>query len=185
MHWRTTIPLAVIACLAAGPLPCRGQETGKADLGPQALTADVASIDAIIAALYDVVSGPAGVRDWERFRSLFVPDARLILVARDRDGNVRQRVMDAEGYIAAAGAYFQENGFFEREIARKAERFGHIAHVFSTYESRHVAEDPEPFSRGINSFQLMNDRQRWWIVTIYWEAESPDNPIPQKYLPRP
>ncbi len=183
MQRRTGILLAVIACLGAGPFPCPGQEAGKADPTPRALAADVTSIDAIIQAVYDVISGPAGVRDWGRFRSLFFSEARLIAVGRGKDGALTQRVMDTEGYVAAADAYFRENGFFEREIARKTERFGHIAHAFSTYESRHTAEDSEPFSRGINSFQLMNDGQRWWIVTIYWEAENPDNPIPMKYLP--
>ena len=68
------------------------------------------------------------------------------------------------------------------ETARRVETYGHIAHAWSTYESRHKAEDPEPFARGINSIQLMHDGARWWIVTIFWEAETPENPIPEKYL---
>jgi hypothetical protein len=76
----------------------------------------------------------------------------------------------------------EKNGFFETEIARQVEQYGGVVHAFSTYESRHKAEDPAPFVRGINSIQLFNDGQRWWVVTILWEGERPDNPIPQKYL---
>ncbi|UCF21606.1 MAG: hypothetical protein JSU87_05065 [Gemmatimonadota bacterium] len=136
-----------------------------------------------MAAVYDAISGPAGPRDWDRFRSLFVPEGRLIAVGRNREGQVGKQVMEVEDYITRADPYFSENGFFEREIARTTEHFGHIAHAFSTYESRGSADDPEPFARGINSFQLLNDGERWWVVTIYWEAEAPDLLIPDKYLP--
>ncbi len=148
----------------------------------EARAADVASIDAIVAAVYDVISGPAGQnRDWDRMRSLFIPGARLIPVAQA--GELKSaRVLSVEDYIARSSTTLEKNGFFERQIARRMEKFGHIAHIFSTYESRRKADDPAPFARGINSFQLMNDGKRWWIVTIFWEAESPDNPIPAEYL---
>jgi hypothetical protein len=145
--------------------------------------ADVSSMDGIISALYDVISGPAGKkRDWNRFRSLFIAGARLIPTGPRRDGQIGARVLDPEGYVTGSGDYIEKNGFFEREVARRTDAFGSIAHVFSTYESRHKAEDPKPFSRGINSIQLMNDGKRWWIVTIFWDSERADNPIPEKYL---
>lgn len=146
--------------------------------------ADVKSMDAILAALYDVISGPAGKkRDWDRFRSLFVPGARLIPAVTRPDKSVEARVLDPEGYVTRAAPFLEKEGFYEREISRKVESFGHIAHVFSTYDSRHTAEDKTPFARGINSIQLMEDGKRWWIVTIYWDSERPDNPLPPQYLP--
>jgi hypothetical protein len=84
--------------------------------------------------------------------------------------------------IARVEPFFEENGFYEKEIARRTEQFGNIAHVWSIYESRHNEDDPEPFMRGINSIQLFNDGKRWWIVNIYWQQESAENPIPEKYL---
>lgn len=151
---------------------------------PPTNPADVASVDAIIAALYDVISGPAGQRrDWNRMRSLFIPGARLIPTAQRREGGFAARVLDVEGYISSSGNYIETNGFFEREIARRTEQFGQIAHVFSTYEARHKADDPRPFMRGINSIQLLNDGQRWWVVTVFWQAESESNPLPAQYLP--
>lgn len=141
--------------------------------------ADVASIDAIVNAAYDVISGSSGEkRDWDRERSLFYPGACLIPTAKSgaTDGLAPQ-MLDVEGFIARVEPYFAENGFFEKEIARRTEQFGCIAHVWSTYESRHNADDPEPFMRGINSIQLFYDGNRWWIVTIYWQQESAEHPI--------
>jgi hypothetical protein len=158
---------------------------------PDANPADVASLDAIINAAYEVISGPAGQkRDWNRERSLFIPGARLIPTSRapgatSSGTNLAPQVLDIEGYIARVGNYVETSGFFETEVARWVEQFGCIAHVFSTYESRHEADDPQPFMRGINSIQLFNDGQRWWIVTIYWQHENPDDPIPEKYLKTP
>jgi hypothetical protein len=159
------------------------QKTEAMADGPAASPSDVSSIDAIIAAAYDTISGPAGKkRDWDRLRSLFAPGARLIPTGARPDGVYEAHVTDVEGYIKRAGDYFDKNGFFEREAARRMDQYGNIAQVFSTYESRHKAEDAKPFARGINSFQLIYDGKRWWIVTIYWQQESPENPIPKKYL---
>lgn len=146
---------------------------------------DVSSIDAIITAVYDVISGPAGeARDWDRWRSLFIEGARLIPVVRTPEGAVQPRVMTPEDYVQMAGDALQRNGFFEIEIGRVTESFGQIAHLFSAYESRRNADDAEPFARGINSFQLMNDGTRWWVVSIMWDSERPDNPIPDRYIGR-
>jgi hypothetical protein len=149
---------------------------------------DVKSIDAILAALYDAISGPAGERDWDRLRSLFYPAARLIPCVRATQEKaipaMTARVLTVDEYIKRAQPAFKANGFFEREIARRGERFGSVAHVFSTYEARHSANDPQPFARGINSFQLFFDGTRWWVVTIFWDSERPDQAIPEEYLPK-
>src|SRR5215831_19744286 len=144
--------------------------------------ADVATMDAIVGALYDVISGPPGKRDWDRFRSLFYPGARLIPTGIRPTGEAGSRVLSPEDYQARSGPVLEKNGFFEREISRRTERFGQIAHLFSTYESRHAKEDEKPFARGINSIQMMNDGQRWWIVTVFWQGEDDKNPLPAEYL---
>jgi len=152
---------------------------------PPGNPADVGSMDAIIAAVYDVISGPAGKkRDWDRMRSLFVPGARLIPTGPRQAGGYGSRVLTVDEYIERASTAFEKQGFYEREAARKVEMFGQIAHVFSTYESRNAPDDAKHFQRGINSFQLMNDGQRWWIVTIFWQGEDEKNPLPEKYLKR-
>jgi hypothetical protein len=148
-------------------------------------SADVASIDSIINASYDVISGPAGQpRDWERERSLFFPGARLIPTATrpgDNESKLAPQILDVEGYIERVEPLFCEQGFYETELARRTEQFGQIAQVWSTYESRRHPDEPEPFMRGINSFQLFHDGTRWWIVNIYWQHESAAHPLPKKY----
>lgn len=140
-------------------------------------------MEAIIQSLYDVISGPAGEsRNWDRMRSLFAPEARLIATGKRQDGSFGKRVMSVEDYIKLSGPVLEKDGFFEKEIARKVEQYGAVVHVFSTYESRRKLNDPDPFVRGINSIQLWNDGKRWWIITIFWQGETADNPIPAKYL---
>jgi len=156
------------------------QTTEIKDADPQ----DVASIDAIMKSVYDVISGAAGEkRDWERFRTLFYRDARLIPSGKNQQTGVfGARAMTPEDYIKRNAPFFEKEGFFEREVARHTEIYGNIAHVFSTYEAFKTRDDKKPFMRGINSFQLLNDGKRWWVVNIFWQAETPDNPIPKKYL---
>ena len=144
---------------------------------------DVETVDAILQALYDVISGDSGVaRDWDRFRSLFAPGARLIPVGQRPGGAYGARVLTPEEYVERSGPYLVNNGFHEREIARRSESYGQIVHAFSTYESRRRATDPQPFMRGINSIQLFNDGTRWWIQTVMWWGETPGTLLPPRYL---
>jgi hypothetical protein len=171
---RLVLALSITGLLTS--VPALGQ--------PAVRSADVSSMDAIVAALYDVISGPAGqARDWDRMRSLFAPGGRLIPSVPGEHG-ATARVLDVDGYIERVRPTFERTGFFEREIARKTEAFGNIAHVFSTYESRHAPADAAPFARGINSIQLLKDGDRWWVVTVFWDAERPGNTLPAQYLPK-
>ncbi len=193
-----TLPFAALVALSApavikaqvtkdGPAPAPRANLAARDSAAKALLpatrpADVASLDAIIAALYDVISGPAGQkRDWDRFRSLFYPGARLIPTGKPPNGPARAFAMTPDEYVSRSGA-LEERGFFERELSRTVEEFGSVTHAFSTYDSKRKADDPAPFARGINSIQLLNDGSRWWVVTIFWDAERSGLAIPDKYL---
>ncbi len=158
--------------------------SGLAQAPNEANPADVASIDAIMKAVYDVISGDAGQkRDWARFRSLFHPDAKLIPSGKNpQTGVIGARFMTPDDYVSRSGPFLEKNGFHEREMARHVDQFGNIAQVFSTYQSFHKKDDKAPFMRGINSFQLLNDGKRWWVLNIYWQQESAENPIPKQYL---
>jgi hypothetical protein len=147
---------------------------------PLARPADNDSIDSVVRAVYSVISGPAGTRDWVRFRSLFADGARLISMRPTADGAAAQ-VISPDDYAKRAGANFEKNAFFEAELARRVETFGSIAHIFSTYESRR-APGEKPFARGINSFQLVKEGASWKVITILWDAERDAAPLPEKYL---
>jgi hypothetical protein len=145
---------------------------------------DVASPEAIVAALYDALSGTATQqRNWDRFRGLFIAEGRLIPAAVNAQGQPRIRAFSPGAYAKEVDPQLKKEGFYEHEIARTTESFGNIMHVFSTYESRHALSDPQPFGRGINSIQLFNDGRRWWIVTVLWDRERANNPLPAKFLP--
>ena len=167
----------LLAAALVGPAaPLAAQGTLEAD------PADVESIDAIIAALYDVISGPAGEeREWDRFRSLFLPGAHLVPTIVTPDGSFRYVVWSPEDYVTRVGPQLEEIGFFEAEIGRVTERFGNIAHIFSTYESTRE-EEGDPVQRGINSMQLLWDGDRWWMVNILWDQEREGSEIPERYL---
>ena len=150
---------------------------------PPAAPADVKSATAVIHAAYDVISGPAGTRDWNRFYSLFAPGARLIRTLRDSTGPAHLQPMTPREFAELAGEFFSKNPFYESEIGRESNTFGAVTQAFSAYQSKHAPNDAKPFARGINSFQLFNDGTRWYIVTIYWDDEQKSGAtIPERYL---
>lgn len=173
-------PLATALVLAATGARAAAQDRPPST--PQtsaAASADVATLDGILAAVYDVISGPAGEeRDWDRMRALFHPGARFIPTGRSPDGKrARATVLDVEQYITVNGPWFKERGFFEEELGRQTLRYGQIAHVFSTYAARH-SQGGEVVMRGVNSLQLVHDGTRWWVLTILWNPEVPGEALP-------
>ncbi len=145
----------------------------------------VQTLDSTLETLYAVISGEKGEeRNWDLFRFLFKPEAKLIPSVKSEDRTYKVRYMSPDDYINTSGKWLLENGFFENEIHRTTNTFGNITQVFSTYESFKSKTDKEPFMKGINSIQLLNDGQRWWIINIYWTPETEKNPIPDQYLPK-
>ena len=182
MTYSLILAAALSAAQATAPAPQpTPQPPSRFILGTQssvpANPADVATLDAVMKAVYDVISGGAGQRrDWNRMRSLFTAGARLMPLGRSG-----LRIGGVEDYIATSGPVLEKDGFFEREIGRVTEQYGDIAHVFSAYEARRTPSGPV-FMRGINSFQLVRHGGRWWVASIMWQPETPDNPIPARYL---
>jgi hypothetical protein len=151
---------------------------------------DVDTVEHLVAALYEVISGPAGQpRDWDRFRSLFLPDGRLgvIRAGTPAADNQPARLGDAlfrtpDMYVERNDLYLKTHGFFERGIANRVEEFGNLIHIWSTYESRHAPTDAVPFARGINSIQIVHAQDRFWLADIVWDDERPGLTLPEKYL---
>lgn len=157
----------------------RAQDPAAPPAAPEADPADVASIDAILLALYDVISGEAGeARDWDRMRSLFVPGALLVPAMPRPDGTAPVRALSLEDWIEGASGFFAQNPFYERETGRTLERFGNVANAMSTYGS-YREPDGEPFARGINSITLVSDGTRWYVVSIAWDVDREGNPLPE------
>lgn len=142
---------------------------------------DAESISAVIHTLYDVISGASGQeRDWARFRNLFKPESRLLPTSKNKEGEFGLRAISPEEYVQL----FSNNvktGFFETELHHEIEEYGTIAHVFSTYETKEIKDGPA-VNRGINSIQLFKDNERYYIISVFWCAESMGFPIPDNYL---
>lgn len=177
----TTLLLAIFISASAQSPQATPTPSPAVSTATAARPGDVDSIDHILAAVYDVISGPPGPRDWNRFHTLFYTGARLIPTHRDEKGVASARALTPDEYAARGQAFFSKEGFFENSVANRVETWDSIAHVWSTYESHHVKGD-KPFARGINSFQLMNDGKRWWILSIFWEQEDATHSLPEKYL---
>jgi hypothetical protein len=145
---------------------------------------DVGTLDGIIKAFYDVISGPIGQpRQWSRDRSLYIPEIRFVAMSVDKKGQPVPRIATHQQFVDASNAYLLKEGFYEQEIHRDTQRFGNIAHIWSTYESRNKADGPV-IARGINSIELFWDGARWWIASNIWDDERSDNPIPAEFLPK-
>jgi hypothetical protein len=158
--------ILVVACLWLNSL-----------LYAQDYSNDVKSVDKIIKSLYEVISGEAGKdRNWDRFRFLFGKDAKLIPTSKNADGNFQYRILSPEEYITMFTTRIK-TGFFEKELSQELQEYGTIAHVFSTYLT---SESPQGIAtnRGINSIQLFKDKDRYYIVNIFWCAESMGFPLP-------
>ena len=190
-HFLLGLFLAIFFSLAMAqkaPAPAADQPAppvfSAADLAqkvPAPKADDVKSVDGLLRAIYDVISGPAGDRDWNRFRSLFLPQARFTQTdkAPDNSGSVVYS-WGVDEFVRDAQGVFSKEGFYENAIVNQADTYGGVAQVFSSYESRHKPGE-KPFTRGINSIQLLNDGKRWWVVSILWDSERADNPLPAKF----
>jgi len=143
---------------------------------------DVKSPDAIIRAMYEIISGPAGKRNWQRLRSLYLPGARLIPTGERIHKKGELQVLTLDEWIEDVKDFFTDKDFYESEIVRHTDHFGSILQAFSTYVAKNDPEGPI-IARGINSIQLLHHENRWWIVTVMWENESKDNPVPEEFLP--
>ena len=183
-HHRLSAAVIVAGFLSAAPAPAAAQSTATAPAARAADPRDVASLDAIVSALYASISGPKDApRDFDRLRTLFAPSARLIPTGTGPDGVPRLRTWTVEEYITAAGPGLMANGFFEREIGRSTTHYGNVWHMMSAYDSRNTLTSA-PFARGVNSIQLFKGADRWYIVTVFWDSERPGNPIPADLLTR-
>ncbi len=148
----------------------------------EANPADVATIDGIVKAFYETISGGKGVaRQWSRDKTLYMSDVRFVGMS-EQNGKIRASVMNHNQYVNGTNEFFVTEGFQEREINRVVRKFGNLAHVFSTYEFS--TADGKEKGRGVNSIQLFRDGTRWWISAVSWDEERADNPIPKEFLPK-
>ncbi|MCY1017215.1 nuclear transport factor 2 family protein [Pyxidicoccus sp. MSG2] len=151
---------------------------------PTAKPEDVRSVASLMAALYDVISGPAGqARDWQRFRSLFYPGAKMIPVRRPKPGAAGPGIspITPDDYATWGVDFFNKHAFYEKETHREVSGYGDLVNVLSAYETREAANGPTT-SKGVNSLQLVFDGQRWWVLNIAWiDEKTAGTPVPKDF----
>ena len=177
------IPLFVLTAVLATIASAQGPTSHVAVPTLEARPADVATIDGIISAYYDAISGPVGQpRQWGRDRTLYWPGIRFFAAGVKKDGSPTVHVFSHQDFVDRFDATAVKNGFEEHEIHRTMTRIGNIAHVMSTYETHDVGTGPVT-GRGVNSIDLYWDGARWWITAASWDDERPGSPIPKELLP--
>lgn len=144
------------------------------------------TVDGIIHALYDVISGPSGQeRDWAAFRNLFAEDARMYIAVPDEDSGSVLKSITPEEYANRNQTRLSDIGFNENELYRITNTYGAGTQVFSTYESHYTnTNGEEDITKGINNIQLFFDGERYFIVSIFWEANAKNIEVPERYLPK-
>jgi hypothetical protein len=174
---------STLALTASAQPPLAGSLAGHPSWPVAKKVSDVDTVEHLLASLYDVISGPAGKpRDWDRFRSLFLPDGRLGVIRPDTSERKSDiSFLSPDMYVERDDPYFKTHGFFEHSIANRVEEFGNLVHVWSTYESRR-AEHDQPFARGVNSIQIVHAQGRFWLASVLWDEERSGLTLPEKYL---
>ena len=158
----------LLAAALALCLPC----------GALAAPADWESPESIVHALYEVISADAGeTRDWDRYHALFMDGARMSIAV---DSPIIEGIMsmDPEELAAQTETAYAATGFHELPLVTRVERHGPMASVMSSFEIRLRRDDGTPLMRGLNHFQLLNDGERWWIISNIGTMETPDAPLP-------
>ena len=125
----------------------------------------------IVPALYDVVSGaPGEERNWQLLHDLFAPTATITPLFH-REGRLDISVLTASEFVELNKLLFKDVGFYETETHNQTKQVGHMATVISAYESREAPDKPA-YSRGINTFQLVNDGRRWCVISVTWDSDK-------------
>ena len=156
----------------------RAQKRGHVDRPIiEARAEDVSTIEGIVTASYETISGGVGVaRQWGRDRTLFDPNSRSVAIHVDaKTGAIKTESMTEQDFADRSDASLVKDGFTERELKHVIKRFGNVATVLSSYEG---SASGKVIERGVNIFQLYFDGKRWWILSMVWDEERPGNPIP-------
>lgn len=162
MKTRLQLLVAVLALVVAST------EAAAAQVQPRA--EDVATIDGIMKAYYEVVSGAAGeIADKSRDSTLHHPDAWIAIANVDADGNNVVRILTLDDFYGSNQPRTQ--GFFEWETAREVKRSGNMAHVWSQYASSRTPNG-EVFDTGVNSITLFFDGSRWWVMNWMFDQSA-------------
>ena len=130
------------------------------------------------AAIDAAITGPAD-KDRACMRALFIPEARLMFGSVGADGTPSYSIQTLDDWIARVKAHGHAM-LKEEQLKFHIERYGNIAHLWSSYALR---SDGKQVARGINSIQAVREAGGWRVTGIMVQEESATAPLPKEYLP--
>jgi hypothetical protein len=163
-----SVAMALMAGSGAAPL--------QAQVAPEVLE----TAEGVVTEIYDMVSFEAGnVPDWDAVRSMFIPEAVVVL----RTSREATTVFSVEGFVDDFVNFVEnspagDRGFTEEILAMHSMVFGDMANVLVLYEAQ-ITGSSRPPTQGVDNFSLIKKDGRWWIVAITNELPTPDRPIPE------
>lgn len=170
--------LIALGLVVAG---CDSLGVDRAGVPGAAETEELAAILETVELTYAVSSfNDAATADPEEFRRPFAPGATL---AFTRDGQLVERTVDE--YVAIRRDLLETGevqSLEEWELAGETEFFGDVAQRMSSYAVR-INGSEDIVERGVMSFQLVKIGGEWKVQSLTWQAESPQLPLPARFLP--
>ena len=162
------LALLFVLLLSAGNLSAQKKTGYKLTLAD---SLEVTSITTIITAVYDLISGPAGERNWTKFKFLCLPNASFVSTKQTLEGKQEYFQGNIDDYIKLIDPVLKKSDYYENEVERNVQTSDNIANVFSSFESTLFTTTGIVNQRGTNSFQLIYKNERWWIANVLWKNE--------------
>jgi hypothetical protein len=164
-----------------GGIVYTASELAKA--APVARSSDVSSPEALLSALHDSVSGPAGPVDWNRFRSLFLPSARLGSSTTDSKGVARITLASPEELIKSGASERERVPWYEVILVKRIQRFDNIAVAYYSHDNR-SSPDGGVVQQSVNVCEMLYDGTRWWILSDIWNVVPKSTKLPPDLDPK-
>lgn len=140
----------------------------------------VKSIDGIVKEVLRLVSGEKGkTRNWEALRNLFLPTATFTVLNNSDSIPQPVETVSLDDFIKLMHDEYYEQGYLEYEIGKTIDEYNGIANVFQSFYGKDSENREE---RGINSYQLVYFKKRWWVANLLWTGDTNGVKIPDKYL---
>lgn len=173
-HKMKKVLLLLLILISA--LNLMAQETMTSD------TNAVKSIDGIVKEVLRLVSGEKGkVRNWQAMRNLFLPTATFTVLNNSDSLPQPVETVSLDNFIELMHDEYYEQGYLECETGKTIDEYNGIANVFQSFYGKDSENKEE---RGINSYQLVYFKKRWWVANLLWTGDANGVKIPKKYMHR-
>lgn len=136
------------------------------------------TIQGLVNQTLELISGDTTkIRDWDAFRNLFLPTAQFTIVDHNKKNPKKVQVVNLEEFVRLVKGSYQNSGFQEHQIEMRYDEYNGIAQVFQTYFAKSNTSGYK--EKGVNSYQLVFTKKRWWITSLVWTSDFNGVEIPK------